>query len=724
MATGDITTVDIGSTIPLAYGFVRATGQKMIDWTTSDGTIVQAYGLAEGEWDGIDVQYINNQVMAEAFVKGANFSWSGGGVTLPGTANLHFHPGIDTPVGTPFNPTSTGQGLTYFNVLPGDQLLDEMWTLIPDVINRLMYSRLAYYFISFKPTSTTSSTTLTPIGDYRTMKCRIFNADGAQTGYGFTRNPAWQFADSWIRRVIKPEYTITSAGIQQLSSAEAACFDWQSIVECAQYFDQLLANGKPRFCGDYAFASTSTLASIHEQMLLNCRSYQQEYAGKISLICDKPRASVFLFDERHLIPGTFKVDQQDVHSAANRFVSSFNDLDIPIAATIASISRTTGTTGTSIGVTTAVVTTTESNPAGDGDLFYTEGCADDSFNGQYLVQSTDPTNNAVTAISSTYVEQPDGTASGSPLGYFGYSQGRFAQRTPEINHRQAQLSAGQITSSMTENSTRYSRNKVEYDFANMSYDQQNRILKYEAIRALGVDAAPWKPPVTINLSAWLESVDDLDRILKFLQCGDCLDLTDRVSWEWAGKYEIQEMDFNFFNFAQTDSQPGTASGGTLDLILRTMTDDRFVDVSDAPTASYATLPNDALWAGSGVANTAYQVKFDSLVAADEGTSVTITITNLQIGVGPGGTFRNYTDTVLTNQLYEVNLYLFIDDPNATGGDQPLQATYHTADLTAVTGRLYIAAVTTPAQGDPTTTAPPGGGGNLPDPTGNMPINQG
>jgi len=75
-------------------------------------------------------------------------------------------------------------------------------------------------------------------------------------------------------------------------------FDWGPIYSAAQYFDEFLANGRRRFEGNYSFSQQTTLQAVIEQILLCCRSFSSEYAGKISLKCDMPRSSVFTFSQK------------------------------------------------------------------------------------------------------------------------------------------------------------------------------------------------------------------------------------------------------------------------------------------------------------------------------------------------------------------------------------------------------------------------------------------
>jgi hypothetical protein len=170
---------------------------------------------------------------------------------------------------------------------------------------------------------------------------------------------------------------------------------------------------------------------------------------------------------------------------------------------------------------------------------------------------------------------------------------------------------------------RMKRLPLTVDLASCTYDQQNRLLQYEIYRALGPDpdkngitSDPWKLPYTIVLRAWGEAVDDLWNILKGEAgqpiCGRRITLDASVSPEWAGDYEIMEMQtFAFQGDASamstggsvggstrasaTTVQPPSGDSGSLQLTLRTYSEDCMVEVSDEPT--YATVPGADLATG-------------------------------------------------------------------------------------------------------------------------------
>ena len=435
MPAGDICVANIGTPVPLNYGFNRLTGMQLVDFavpsiaTTNPNMQIGMWDLGEGEQDGISTLWIDNILQFGFDPSGNEIGTSTLGVTPSDTTttgtlvNFGYHNGNDAPLGS-----SPGSSAT-------QQLIDPLWSYLGSLVTPLCYSRRAYYTIGWIP-PTDGSSTLSPIGDFRGIRCRMFDGNGNQIGYAFTQNPIWHFVDAWLRRAIKPEWTIDAvAGPSALTSDEQARFNWESIAEAAADCDYILANGQPRFQGNYAFASGTTLAAMLEQMLLCCRG------------------------------------------------------------------------------------------------------------------------------------------------------------------------------------TRLKRVKVDYDFGNGTWDQQNRLLKYEIYRDLGLDQSPYLPPVGITMEAWAESVDVNGNSLKAQLQGDVITLDPSVFYEFAGEYELIERYIYPFQGELQDISAGgsigrfTTSGalvsttdedsGAIKLVLRTYNPNVFFDVSDTPDASFATVPGELPYAGTG-----------------------------------------------------------------------------------------------------------------------------
>ncbi len=518
-----------------------------------------------------------------------------------------------------------------------------------------------------------------------------------------------------IKRKIRPrsEYNIDPiTGPDPLTAADLACFDWGSIYEAAQYYDELLANGRKRFEGSYAFTGQATLVSILEQILICCRSYQQEYGGKIFLNVDKPRASTFILTSKHLVPNTLTVDQKQVHQNANTYDVSFLDLEVPAVCDISSITA----SGSS-----ATINTVQKNPCAPLDMIRVGGNSNPDLNLRYLVISA---SDYVISAAPFYPQTGSGTG-----GVVGYEQMRFQQRTPRLQHEQAAQAAGQVAGPGAAKKN-FKKLSVELDFANCTFDQADRLLKYEMYRDLGLDQSPWQPPVQITLRAWADSVDANGQLLKSQKNGDRLTLDQSASWEFGDDYEIIERWLYPFQGAASQLQgsiqqqglpsgsgalamPADQDAGYIQLLLRSYREAPMTDVSDPAVQSYATVPNDDLWSGPGPVNSGYQVISDTLSATDAGSNVTVNYSGVVIR--PGGHLDiSYTDGAITNQPYSTRLLVFVDDPHLRGGNIALQATDNAGLLTGHVGRMFIDTITTPAHGGGGTGGDgDGGGGGLP-----------
>ncbi|MGB8887107.1 MAG: hypothetical protein WCC87_10320 [Candidatus Korobacteraceae bacterium] len=595
--------------------------------SNGDGTQYGFWILGEGEWDGFET--IWNQT-APLFAIGYYYDISSGAYTAwgPNPPEIHFHSGTDGPLGSSLpSPSSNGP----------DQGCDNWIGELPSgaAILPQCYSRMAYYALKWLPESWTYldaqvnqvGQTLSPIGDWRALRCRIFDATGTQVGYEWTTNPAWHWVDAWIRCAFMPrsEYTLSmSSGPPYTTTPETLPsdvldkFDWGSVYQFSQDCDYVLANGRKRFEGNYAFAQQTTLAAILEQILLNSRGYQQEYAGRLFLNMDKPRASVFLLTSAHQVPLTFTVDDREVHQNANDYTSEFLDLLVPAIGEIASIDFVyPGPPPYTDGQATIV--TVAPNPVSSWDVIEIGGNSNPELNCFWLMNNIlDPYTFTAQPMSSPMTSSQTGTG-----GYFGYPQSRFSKRTPELWHETHAVARGQIGPN-NPSVQRSKRVPLTLDFASTTWDQQNRLTMYELYRSCGLDPAnaflqslfgwlagsPWDPPVTITVTVWSEAVDDSWNVLKSVMRGQRITIDPSVSVEWAGDYEVMETTYNPFQgdasqfSTEGGGDPSTVIGssvlatpadqnaGTIVLVLRTYNENVFFDTSQTP--SYVDLPGPIL----------------------------------------------------------------------------------------------------------------------------------
>ncbi len=206
-----------GNPIPLHYGYRLLTGLRrsyyQVQDTGSSHTDYHRVGfwiLGHGELDGCSELWINDVLVwtaniasappYESIFTGQNWVECLDNPTQPMVFN--FHSGCDSVIGSGLTPSSSGP----------DQGCDVLWAQMPPAIQPLDYSRIAYYALMRKQplqnqTNTHQNdpsqwTDINPIGLWRGLKCRLFDASGNQLGYAFTTNPAWQIVDVILRSML------------------------------------------------------------------------------------------------------------------------------------------------------------------------------------------------------------------------------------------------------------------------------------------------------------------------------------------------------------------------------------------------------------------------------------------------------------------------------------------------------------------------------------------
>lgn len=299
----DLSTAFLDQPKTLAYGLVRGAGNKVLQQELTDKTRVAFYMLGEGPWDSLLRLWINNKP-----------------ITLPNTAIVHFHPGLDGEIGNGLAANSTG----------GDQHVDQFFTLIPGGLDPVTFSRFAWLALKVAPDPGAPSADLTVLADYQALQVRQFDATGNQTAFAWTQNWAWNICDFLIRKFILREAKVN----QPLSTAELARFDWPSFSNAAAYYDTVLANGQKRFSdGGVVYVNDGNASSAVEQMLLLSRSYILERNGKLSLYADQPRASVFTFNSSNVAPLSFRARKSALRTAKNRLSATYRDSAIASGST-------------------------------------------------------------------------------------------------------------------------------------------------------------------------------------------------------------------------------------------------------------------------------------------------------------------------------------------------------------------------------------------------------
>jgi hypothetical protein len=611
-----------GTPIPLSYGFVWATGKRspyyMLQNTGNsklDYSRIGFWKLGHGEWDRCIELWINDMLAWNGSTKPSTSGWVGdlpnGGAPynwidgldaqhvapgapsdlLSGPFQFNFHRGTDSPLTGTLAPTSFGP----------DQGLDNLWPLFPTAINPLPWSRIAYYSIFRKQTillppnrqqgDASNFTDIAPVGLWASRRCRLFDDQGNQTGYAFTTNPAWHIVDSVLFRRLMPDYGLDlNIGPDQLTAAVQNRFDWGPLYSAAQYFDEFLANGRRRFEGNYSFSSQTTLQAILEQMLLCCRSYLTEYAGKIGLHCDMPRASVFTFSRAHILPGSWNADDQTLNKTANRFIANHRDILVPACSQIASITCTFGGN--------PVVTTVDPHPFEANDQIAI-GATNTPYDQNWTVYSVpdiidvglptevDPSTFTLISQGSNFPE------SVGAVGCCGLLYSRFKERAPEFWHKANMLARGCVGLGIPR-----LRNKVKQslDFATTTYDQASRLTCYERDRLLGLDQTPYITPACVKFRTSFFARDAAGNLAAAIEAGDHVTLDTTTNFQYAGEYEVLEPLTKVVPTVSASGAGGqialkpNENSGEIELILGPYSEAVMYDTSDPTQAGWPSVP--------------------------------------------------------------------------------------------------------------------------------------
>ncbi|MHB1794610.1 MAG: Ig-like domain-containing protein [Acidobacteriaceae bacterium] len=608
-----------GTPIPLAYGYQWATGKRaeyyMTQNTNNEYTDYWRAGiwlLGHGEWDGCVELWINDVLIWQS--------------ENDNPAQFHFHRGSDATMGQPLTPSSQGP----------DQGVDTIWGVYPPAINPLNYNRIAYYTIFRKqlienPTNDnqgdpTQWADIAPIGLWRATRVRLFDDQGNTTGYAFSTNPAWHFVDVLLRRKIMPEWNIDlNAGPTDLNDAVRGRFDWGTIYQSAQYFDEILANGRRRFTGNYAFTQQTTLQAVLEQILLCCRSFSSEYAGKIALNCDMPRSSVFTFSRQHILPGSWEASDATLHTTANRFLANFRDLLVPQASYIESI--------TCADHAEPQVTTQEPHPFEQGDRIAIGG-TDTVYDGEWIVDTVPPTINPGTINEvdpTTFTMISKGSnypASVGAGGGIGLMYSRFKERVPEFWHKTNMMARGAIGLGIPRQ-----RNKVKQslDYATTTWDQASRLTMYERDRLLGLDQTPYVTPPNVKLRTSLFAKDAFGNLACAIRPGDHVSIDTTANFQYAGEYEVLEPLTVYPPSCQLTTGNSIArspneNSGEIEFALGPYNEAVMYDTSDPTQAGWPSVP------GSDPGNDSYYTS---------------------VALANGGTFAFFTGALASGQTWQL-----------------------------------------------------------------------
>ncbi len=657
--------------LPLCYGYVLATGDKVLYFTAEDGKVTQVYLLGEGEWDGLE--YYASSGFAHLFKDVIGFTNPTGLYGLGGWTSgfliqkeLHFHSGAYTTIGCPTTPNSIGP----------DQGYDSWMAAFPSVIPPQAFSGIAYYVVQGGGAVPLTPVPGVPIGIWRSTRCRIFDAYGNVTSYAFTCNPTWHFIDATLRYQIKPQ----QPGLSGLTDAEKACFNWDSVVTHAARNEQLIEGSTtgfhpatsglggyyslgtpvPRFVGNYAFAADATLTNVQETILRCCRSFQRIDGQRIELIGDDPRNPVFFFGANHLVPGSLNIGKKNVSKSPNIFIGKYRDLNIPALLTVQSATHIAGP------ATQVVIDGVSPLLPNSTHVMVLGGCADSGYDGEYKVNVYSslylPGGAPNPATNEILLYNQAGSSASTTGGFMGVNDARFSPRAPlNVQHRHHQQAIGQQAPGLSQRPRLVPQ---EYDLGNMTYDQANRLMQFERNRYLGPDVDGWQAPFTGTIAGYLESVDAQHNPLIGVQEGDVIQIDDWVTPEFAGQYEVMKRNIS----APSNNGQGDATLGQVQLELLQYQPSAFTDVSDPADATYQSVPNSSLdFNDRTVYNAAWVLQATpQCTVASDGT-LTMLIPDLEIQLMGVSTPTFYPGFSVSGIVSGQPYMIYVDTQNMVGG---------------------------------------------------------
>jgi hypothetical protein len=319
-----------------------------------------------------------------------------------------------------------------------------------------------------------------------------------------------------------------------LSAAEKTRINFPSWKQLADDCDFDIGGGIKRFESGLAIKEKTTLAQVVSQMLMMCNGYMYEVDGAIAASMDKARASTFTLTSDHLF-GRVEAMKTNKRKAPNRFIGHFRDINVVKIADIETLAN----NGAVRAANVVTIRTKTEHYARVGDFYVVQGVSvgANSFNGTFPI---------TVIVDSTHFKYAQvGANETQGGGNVGRDESRFMEDSRIIDHREHQLMAGQRGVGLSPTSNPIT---VEYDFGNNTAERVERLLKYNAVRNLGVGletadlaGAAYKIPRECRVLAWFDSVDAANNVLRAQVPGDIITIDKSCSEEWAGDYEIQQI---------------------------------------------------------------------------------------------------------------------------------------------------------------------------------------
>lgn len=280
---------NLGNPIPLAYGRHLVRGNIILQHKQSQTNTRIFIALGDGEWDGVEVLFINGKV-------------------TPLSSTAHFHPGIDGETGTETTPNN------------GNQKICSLWPAT--FADKFTFSNTAYLALSLGLDVEAVGPGFDVVSIYRTRKVRIFDSAGAITSFVYTTNPAWICLDVIIEHEVRKRALVGSA----LTAAQKARIDFQSFIDWAADCDVDIGGGKKRFEANVAITRQTDLKRSVELLLIIGRAYLITTNGKLTAAMDKSRSSVATITRDEILEGGLSFGRKSTRNLANRVKIQYRNL--------------------------------------------------------------------------------------------------------------------------------------------------------------------------------------------------------------------------------------------------------------------------------------------------------------------------------------------------------------------------------------------------------------
>ncbi|MFQ5696292.1 MAG: hypothetical protein ACE5HB_09915, partial [Terriglobia bacterium] len=287
----ELLSLGLDAPVPLAYGRHFVGGTIIFEQENADGTTTLFIALGEGEWDAIEVLWVNGLPIDTA-----------------DTSIVHFHPGLEGELGVESAPGTRNQKICSF--------------LPTGFSPQLTFSRTAYLALKLKPDQRAPGPEFDIRGIFRSLRVRDFNAAGF-TGYDYSTNPARIALDLLLRRFLLPRgllnETVPSIVTDRLDFS--AWNNWKTACD----FD--IGGGVKRWEASVAFVQGTDLLRALEWLLLLGRGYLLERNGQFAPFHDEDRAALLTAGRDEIAADSLRLSQKAIRSLANLYAIRYRALN-------------------------------------------------------------------------------------------------------------------------------------------------------------------------------------------------------------------------------------------------------------------------------------------------------------------------------------------------------------------------------------------------------------